>query len=82
MAACATPAAGLAASLNQPGLDLAIAALGDFRYERLGSYVDYGADGTLGLRMRLEGASPDVENGRPINFNLSMTRTCPCCCKA
>ena len=70
-------AAGLTASLNQPGLDLAIAALGDFRYERLGSYVDYGADGTLGLRMRLEGASPDVENGRPINFNLSVTQNLP-----
>ncbi|MCH2099973.1 MAG: YdbH domain-containing protein [Pseudomonadales bacterium] len=69
--------AGLTASLNQPGLDLAIAALGDFRYERLGSYVDYGADGTLGLRMRLEGASPDVENGRPINFNLSVTQNLP-----
>jgi len=69
--------AGLAAGLNQPGLDLAIAALGDFRYERLGSYIDYEADGTLGLRMRLEGSSPDVENGRPINFNLSVTQNLP-----
>ena len=69
--------AGLTASLNQPGLDLAIDALGDFRYERLGSYVDYEADGTLSLRMRLEGASPDVENGRPINFNLSVTQNLP-----
>ena len=27
--------------------------------------------------MRLEGASPDVENGRPINFNLSVTQNLP-----
>lgn len=69
--------AALLQRLSQPGLSLAMAALGDFRYRELGAFVDYESDGTLGLRVRLAGASPRVENGRPIDFNLTVTQSLP-----
>ena len=69
--------AALLERLSQPGLSLAMTALGDFRYAELGSFVDYETDGTLALRIRLAGASPDVEAGRPINFNLNVTQNLP-----
>jgi hypothetical protein len=69
--------AALLERLSQPGLSLAMTALGDFRYETLGSFVDYETDGTLALRVRLAGASPGVEGGRPINFNLNVTQNLP-----
>lgn len=69
--------ASLLQRLNQPGLSLAMAALGDFRYRELGAHVDYDREGTLGLRVRLAGASPRVENGRAIEFNLNVTQNLP-----
>jgi hypothetical protein len=60
--------------LSQPGLSLALTALGDFRYESLRADVDYSEDGTLDLGIRLTGASPRVESGRPIHFNLDVSQ--------
>ncbi|HSG91908.1 MAG TPA: YdbH domain-containing protein [Pseudomonadales bacterium] len=69
--------ASLRARLGQPGLALALDALQDFRFARLGSTIDYGEDGTLDLGVSLAGASPRVENGRAINFNLEVTQNLP-----
>lgn len=60
--------------LDQPGLSLALKALGDFRYESLRTDVDYARDGTLDLDVTLHGASPRVESGRPIHFNLDVSQ--------
>lgn len=60
--------------LDQPGLSLALNALGDFRYESLRAEVDYAGDGTLDLGVTLTGASPRVESGRSIHFNLDVSQ--------
>jgi len=63
-----------AALTGQPGLDFALAALTDFRFETLESTVDYTEDGELTLGVRLEGKNPEVEKGRPIHYNLNITQ--------
>jgi hypothetical protein len=67
----------LRARLSQPGIALALDALRDFRYERLAVNADYGGDGTLALDVRLEGANPELEGGRPVHFNLTVTQNLP-----
>lgn len=58
---------------GNPGLELAIRALRNFQYSLMRAEVDLDQDGSLQLAVRLEGRSPDVENGRPIHFNLNVT---------
>jgi hypothetical protein len=60
-----------------PGLDLAIRALRDFDYELLEAGADMAEDGELRLLVKLHGSSPNVENGRPIHFNLNVTENIP-----
>jgi hypothetical protein len=72
----------LAAETGQPGLDLALTALEDFRYSVLAADVAYGADGELTLAVHLEGRNPQVEGGRPIHFNLKLTQNLPALLKA
>jgi hypothetical protein len=67
----------LRARLSQPGIALALDALRDFRYDRLAADADYGGDGTLALDVRLEGANPELEDGRPVHFNLTVTQNLP-----
>lgn len=67
---------GTVPSVN-PGLDLAIRALRNFQYKRMDLEVNYTVDGALDLGVRLEGSSPDVENGRPIHFNLHINEDIP-----
>lgn len=67
----------LRARLSQPGIALALDALRDFRYGRLAVDADYGGDGTLSLDVRLEGANPELEGGRPVHFNLTVTQNLP-----
>ena len=55
-----------------PGLDLAARALRNFRYQKLDATLNYTPDGELNTRVRLEGSSPDVENGRAIHFNVNV----------
>jgi hypothetical protein len=62
---------------DQPGLDFALRALGDFSYTELEADVDYAADGTLALAVRLLGNNPAVEAGRPIQYNLQLTQSVP-----
>ena len=54
------------------GLDMATRALSNFVFKTLTSEVDYGEDGNLVLKMRLEGRNPDLEDNRPIILNLSL----------
>jgi hypothetical protein len=67
---------GDAPSAN-PGLDLAITALRNFNYESMVLDVNYMPDGELRLLTRLQGSSPDVEEGRAIHFNLNINENIP-----
>ncbi|HEY5646975.1 MAG TPA: YdbH domain-containing protein [Pseudomonadales bacterium] len=67
----------LASAVTQPGLELALTALTDFRYELLEASVDYSAQGDLNLGVRLHGSNPAVERGRAIHFNLNVSENLP-----
>jgi hypothetical protein len=67
----------LAGGAGQPGLDFALRALQDFRYDVLEAGVDYDVDGNLALAVHLEGRNPDIEGGRPIHYNVNVTENLP-----
>ena len=62
--------AGIASSA--PGFDVALTALRNFRYEALEMTLDGAADGEIHMVLRLQGANPDLEDGRPVDFNLTV----------
>ena len=64
----------LLASMEQPMVKLALAAVRDLRYEQLESRVVYDDDGTLVLAVSLLGSNPEIEGGRPINLNLNVNQ--------
>jgi hypothetical protein len=53
-------------------LGLAVAALSDFHYEKLEAGVDGDIDGELNVELHLRGANPAVQDGHPIELNLSL----------
>lgn len=59
------------------GMKIVTDALNDFHYTLLRSEVNYEQDGTLLLGVRLEGSNPSVENGRAINFNITLEEDLP-----
>lgn len=65
---------GGAVPAANPGLNLAIRALRNFQYDHMTLDVDYVPEGQLDLMVRLEGKNPDVEDGRPIHFNLNISQ--------
>lgn len=67
----------LAAGITQPGLDIAFKALENFSYEALGINVNYDKVGNMQLGVRLEGHNPDLEDGRPVHFNLNVSENIP-----
>ena len=70
-------AADVVAAAQQPGLDFALRALDDFKYETLTATVDYAEDGTLSVGISLVGNNPAVESGRTIHYNLNVTENMP-----
>ena len=67
----------LAATITQPGLDIALKALENFSYERLETIIDYDEKGAMRLGIRLEGSNPDLEEGRSVHFNLNISENLP-----
>jgi len=63
--------------VEQSGFGFAFRALEDFRYDTLDADVALAADGALKLAVRLQGANPAVEQGRPIRFNLNLSENIP-----
>jgi hypothetical protein len=63
--------------VEQSGFGFAFRALEDFRYDTLDADVALAADGALKLAVRLQGANPAVEKGRPIRFNLNLAENIP-----
>lgn len=62
---------------TNPGLSLAIKALRNFVYRQMEVDVKLVPEGDLNLLVTLQGFSPDVEGGRPINFNLNVSENLP-----
>lgn len=58
-------------------MKLVAQALEDFRYSVLDSGIDYDEDGTLLLKLHLEGNSPEVGNGRPVVLNINLEENIP-----
>ncbi|MFU8814929.1 MAG: YdbH domain-containing protein [Pseudomonadales bacterium] len=67
----------LAAGAGQPGLDFALRALQNFDYVMLQGDVSYTEQGDLAFGVQLQGRNPDVEGGRPIRYNLTVTENLP-----
>lgn len=51
---------------------IVLKALEDFRYDILDGSAQYAKDGSLALRVHLEGVSPALETDRPVHLNLNM----------
>lgn len=62
---------------SNPAMGLVVQALSNFHYSRLESGVAYSEQGTLQLALRLEGENPQIENGRPIHFNINIEEDIP-----
>lgn len=62
---------------NNPAMQLVATALDDFRYQQLGSSLDYAQDGRLRLGLSLSGQNPALEQGRPINLNVNLEENVP-----
>ena len=58
-------------------LDLVYDALSEYRYSMLEADVAYAEDGELDLAVRLEGISPNVNQGQRINLNLNINDNIP-----
>jgi len=54
-------------------MELMIRALEDFRYEVLAAELERDADGELRLALRLEGSNPEVLEGHPFRFNITLS---------
>jgi hypothetical protein len=52
---------------------LVLAALADFRYEKLWLTLDRASGGETDLGLHVRGSNPDFFDGYPIEFNLSLT---------
>ncbi|MDZ7641222.1 MAG: YdbH domain-containing protein [Desulfurivibrio sp.] len=72
-----TPRGAEALARRNPTLKLVLDALADFNYNTLLADLDYHRDGTLEMALRLEGANPDFEKGRPIHLELNLEENIP-----
>jgi hypothetical protein len=66
------PGAGAAGLAANPGMAIALRALQNFAFEKLEVRVDGDALGPVVVTAALRGSNPDLEGGRPVEFNLSV----------
>ena len=66
------PGEGAAGLATNPGMAIALRALQNFAYETLEVRVDGDALGPVVVSAALRGSNPDLEAGRPVEFNLSV----------
>lgn len=62
---------------SNPAMRLVADALENFHFNLLSSELSYNQSGKLLLNVRLEGANPDVDNGRPIHLNVNLEEDIP-----
>ncbi|GAA0783458.1 intermembrane phospholipid transport protein YdbH family protein [Marinobacterium sediminicola] len=66
-----TPEVTLMGQQN-PGIQLALDALTDLRFELLDLTLDYAPSGDAIMRARLKGYNPEWQQGRPVDLNLNI----------
>ncbi len=66
-----TPEVSLMGQQN-PGIQLALDALTDFRFDLLDLTLDYSPSGDAVMRARLKGRNPGWQQGRPVDLNLNI----------
>lgn len=57
---------------QNPGIQLALGALTDLRFELLDLKLDYQPNGEANMRARLKGHNPGWQQGRPVDLNLNI----------
>jgi hypothetical protein len=57
---------------SNTSLAMLLQALTDFNYNELGADANYDPDGTLLLKVRLKGANPEFQQGRPVHLNVNV----------
>ncbi len=62
---------------SNPSLQTLAGVLGNFYYEQLSTTVDYNDNGKLTLAVQLKGSNPELENGRPVELNVSLEEDLP-----
>lgn len=70
------PEAASGMASNQ-GMKIILDSLNDFHYSVLSGNVSYDTTGKLILALRLAGSNPTLEQGRPINFNITLEEDLP-----
>ncbi|MFC3607468.1 intermembrane phospholipid transport protein YdbH family protein [Stutzerimonas tarimensis] len=62
---------------TNPAMQFVTEALENFHYQLLTGDIRYDENGLLQLGLRLHGTNPDLERGRPINFNINLEEDIP-----
>jgi len=62
---------------SNPSLQTLAGVLGNFYYNQLSTTVDYNDNGKLTLAVQLKGSNPELENGRPVELNVSLEEDLP-----
>ncbi|WP_417438030.1 YdbH domain-containing protein [Idiomarina sp.] len=62
---------------SNPSLQTLAGVLGNFYYQQLSTTVDYNDNGKLTLAVQLKGSNPELENGRPVELNVSLEEDLP-----
>ncbi len=57
---------------QNPGIQLALEALTDFRFDLLDLTLDYRPSGDAVMKARLKGRNPGWQQGRPVDLNLNI----------
>lgn len=78
----ASPEATKAVTQANANMQLVLKALNNFHYNVLEVGAQYVEDGTLNLKVRLEGRNPDQKKSPPIHFNLTVQENIPALLKS
>ena len=72
----------LSSAASNVGVAFAIDALHNFHYEVLDVKADYTEDGQLQLQATLLGRNPDLQEQRPVRFNINIQENIPALVKS
>lgn len=64
--------AGRDALAARPGMDVLLAALDDFHYDRIELELDGDLRGAMEVQLHLRGSNPNLQQGRPVELNVSV----------
>jgi hypothetical protein len=64
-------------NLTHPDLRLAMQLLENFQFTSLNSQLDYGSIGDLKMQTQFSGHNPQWQQGRAVNFNLTLNENIP-----